>query len=58
MIVPWPGTILHYYKATEVIRWEDFDLRFQDESTKYGSFGNGITCDGFAPKEMPWLHSP
>ncbi|KAK8109564.1 monooxygenase [Apiospora kogelbergensis] len=56
--VPWPGTILHYYKATEVIRWEDFDLRFQDESTKYGSFGNGITCDGFAPKEIPWLHSP
>ncbi|KAK7963574.1 monooxygenase [Apiospora saccharicola] len=55
VIVPWPGTMLHYYRATEVVRWEDFDLRFQDESMKYGSFGNGITSEGFAPKEIPWL---
>ncbi|KAK8002351.1 hypothetical protein PG989_002070 [Apiospora arundinis] len=55
VIVPWPGTILHHYKATEVIRWEDFDLRFQNESMKYDSFGNGITSEGFAPQEIPWL---
>ncbi|KAK7990699.1 hypothetical protein PG990_014979 [Apiospora arundinis] len=57
VIVPWPGTVLHHYKATEIVRWEDFDLRFQDESMKYGSFGNGITSEGFAYKEIPWLHS-
>ncbi|KAK8040101.1 monooxygenase [Apiospora rasikravindrae] len=55
VIVPWPGTILHYYRATEVVRWEDFDLRFQDGGMKYGSFGNGITSEGFVPKGIPWL---
>ncbi|KAJ6786216.1 hypothetical protein PWT90_11112 [Aphanocladium album] len=55
VIVPWPGTTLHYYKATDIMRWEDFDLRFKDTSNKYSSFGNGITKEGFAPTTVPWL---
>ncbi|KAG5918635.1 hypothetical protein E4U53_004077 [Claviceps sorghi] len=55
VIVPWPGTMLHYYAATEMVRWEDYDLRFQDETHRYASFGNGITEAGFDPETLPWL---
>lgn len=56
VIVPWPGTILHYYAATEIVRWEDYDLRFKEDAQKFASFGNGVTLEGFAPKDLPWLH--
>ncbi|KAK0389844.1 hypothetical protein NLU13_3417 [Sarocladium strictum] len=55
VIVPWPGTILHYYAATEIVRWEDYDLEFEDETQKYASFGNGVTLEGFNPDMLPWL---
>ncbi|KLP16841.1 Uncharacterized protein LW94_10335 [Fusarium fujikuroi] len=55
VIVPWPGTILHYYSATEIVRWEDYDLKFEDDDQKFASFGNGITVEGFTPKSIPWL---
>ncbi|KAG6001588.1 hypothetical protein E4U21_004072 [Claviceps maximensis] len=55
VIVPWPGTILHYYAATEIVRWEDFELQFQNKAQKYASFGNGITEKGFTPDMLPWL---
>ncbi|CAP97906.1 Pc22g06180 [Penicillium rubens Wisconsin 54-1255] len=41
VIVPWPGTVLHYYAATEIVRWEDFDLVYENPDEKYASFGNG-----------------
>ncbi|KAF9890793.1 hypothetical protein FE257_005363 [Aspergillus nanangensis] len=53
VVVPWPGTILHYYAATEIVRWEDFDLRFEGHA--FGSFGNGVTADGFVPDSFPWV---
>ncbi|KAF5267419.1 hypothetical protein FOXYS1_1709, partial [Fusarium oxysporum] len=40
VIVPWPGTILHYYAATEIVRWEDYDLKFDEDEQKFASFGN------------------
>ncbi|KAK2469089.1 hypothetical protein H9L39_19357, partial [Fusarium oxysporum f. sp. albedinis] len=40
VIVPWPGTILHYYAATEIVRWEDYDLKFEEDDQKFASFGN------------------
>ncbi|EGU71770.1 hypothetical protein FOXB_17720, partial [Fusarium oxysporum f. sp. conglutinans Fo5176] len=55
VIVPWPGTILHYYAATEIVRWEDYDLDFDDDNQKFASFGNGITVEGFTPDSIPWL---
>ncbi|EXL63653.1 hypothetical protein FOPG_20074 [Fusarium oxysporum f. sp. conglutinans race 2 54008] len=55
VIVPWPGTILHYYAATEIVRWEDYDLKFDDNNQKFASFGNGITVEGFTPDSVPWL---
>ncbi|KAL5361448.1 hypothetical protein BJX96DRAFT_165901 [Aspergillus floccosus] len=42
VIVPWPGTVLHYYAATRI-------------GHEYESFGNGITQDGFVPDEFPWV---
>lgn len=56
VIVPWPGTILHYYAATEIVRWEDYDLRFDEDAQKFASFGNGVTVEGFNPTGLPWLH--
>ena len=58
VIVPWPGTVLHYYAATEIIRWEDFELEYEDPADKYASFGNGVTADGFFPDQFPWVISP
>ncbi|KAE8378315.1 hypothetical protein BDV26DRAFT_281225 [Aspergillus bertholletiae] len=58
IIVPWPGTTNHYYAATEIIRWEDFDLVFADPTQRYMSFGNGVTRDGFSPGSIPWLQPP
>ncbi|OQD87616.1 hypothetical protein PENANT_c005G08573 [Penicillium antarcticum] len=58
VIVPWPGTVFHYYAATEIIRWEDFDLVYQNARDKYGSFGNGVTAVGFVPDQFPWVHRP
>jgi hypothetical protein len=58
VIVPWPGTVLHYYAATEIIRWEDFDLEYEDPADKYASFGNGVTADGFVPDQFPWVIPP
>ncbi|KAG5978785.1 hypothetical protein E4U55_005950 [Claviceps digitariae] len=55
VIVPWPGTILHYYAATQIVRWEDYELRFRDAAQRYASFGNGITEEGFDPEVLPWL---
>ncbi|EXM13082.1 hypothetical protein FOTG_18446 [Fusarium oxysporum f. sp. vasinfectum 25433] len=55
VIVPWPGTILHYYAATEIVRWEDYDLKFDEDNQKFASFGNGITEEGFTPDSIPWL---
>ncbi|KAJ0129473.1 Branched-chain-amino-acid aminotransferase, cytosolic [Fusarium oxysporum f. sp. albedinis] len=55
VIVPWPGTILHYYAATEIVRWENYDLKFEQDDQKFASFGNGITEEGFTPKSIPWL---
>jgi hypothetical protein len=55
VIVPWPGTILHYYAATEIVRWEDYDLKFEEDDQKFASFGNGITVEGFTPKSIPWI---
>ncbi|RKL09120.1 hypothetical protein BFJ70_g16715 [Fusarium oxysporum] len=55
VIVPWPGTILHYYAATEIVRWEDYDLKFDEDEQKFASFGNGITVEGFTPDSIPWL---
>ncbi|KAI3565817.1 hypothetical protein IWW34DRAFT_825235 [Fusarium oxysporum f. sp. albedinis] len=55
VIVPWPGTILHYYAATEIVRWEDYDLEFDEDNQKFASFGNGITVEGFTPYSIPWL---
>ncbi|GKU10037.1 unnamed protein product [Fusarium langsethiae] len=57
VIVPWPGTILHYYAATEIVRWEDYDIRFEDDDQMFASFGNGITIDGFTPEDIPWVHA-
>ncbi|KAH8193790.1 hypothetical protein TruAng_012041 [Truncatella angustata] len=56
VIVPWPGTILHYYAATEIVRWEDYDLRFEQDGQKFASFGNGISIEGFNPSSVPWLN--
>lgn len=58
MVVPWPGTVLHYYAATEIIRREDFDLVYENPDEKYASFGNGVTVDGFVPDHFPWVHPP
>ncbi|KAJ5961998.1 hypothetical protein N7501_006939 [Penicillium viridicatum] len=58
VVVPWPGTVLHYYAATEIVRWEDFDLVYENPDEKYASFGNGVTIDGFVPNHFPWLHPP
>ena len=58
VIVPWPGTVLHYYAATEIVRWEDFDFVYQNPEDKYGSFGNGVTAVGFVPDQFPWVHRP
>ncbi|KAJ5380348.1 uncharacterized protein N7496_002776 [Penicillium cataractarum] len=58
IIVPWPGTVLHYYAATEIIRWEDFDLEYENPAEKYASFGNGVTADGFVPDRFPWVIPP
>ncbi|EWY79290.1 hypothetical protein FOYG_17540 [Fusarium oxysporum NRRL 32931] len=55
VIVPWPGTILHYYAATEIVRWEDYDLKFDEDEQAFASFGNGITVEGFTPESIPWL---
>ncbi|KAF5702837.1 monooxygenase [Fusarium globosum] len=40
VIVPWPGTMLHYYAATKIVRWEDYDMEFEDKKQKFTSFGN------------------
>ena len=58
VVVPWPGTVLHYYAATTIVRWEDFDLEYANPSDKYSSFGNGVTLDGFCPDNFPWVHPP
>lgn len=58
IIVPWPGTVLHYYAATEIIRWEDFDLEYENPAEKYASFGNGVTAEGFVPDQFPWVIPP
>lgn len=58
VIVPWPGTVLHYYAATEIVRWEDFDLEYENPAEKYASFGNGVTTDGFVPEQFPWVIPP
>ncbi|KGO78366.1 hypothetical protein PITC_068290 [Penicillium italicum] len=58
VVVPWPGTVLHYYAATEIVRWEDFDLVYENPDDKYASFGNGVTIDGFVPNHFPWVHPP
>lgn len=58
VIVPWPGTVLHYYAATTNVRWEDFDFEYEDPNDKFGSFGNGVTLDGFVPDQFPWVHRP
>lgn len=58
VIVPWPGTVLHYYAATSVVRWEDFELEHEDLTDKFASFGNGVTMDGFVPDQYPWVHPP
>jgi len=55
VIVPWPGTMLHYYAATECVRWEHFDIEFSHEDFCFTSFGNGITTEGFKPTSLPWL---
>lgn len=38
VIVPWPGTMLHYYAATKIVRWKDFGLECEDPSDKFGGF--------------------
>jgi hypothetical protein len=58
VIVPWPGTVLHYYAATEIVRWEDFKLVHENPDERYGTFGNGVTQDGFVPHQFPWVHHP
>ncbi|KAJ5205949.1 hypothetical protein N7491_003427 [Penicillium cf. griseofulvum] len=58
VVVPWPGTVLHYYAATEIVRWEDFDLVYENPDEKYASFGNGVTIDGFVPNRFPWVIPP
>ncbi|KAJ5415713.1 hypothetical protein N7465_004408 [Penicillium sp. CMV-2018d] len=58
VVVPWPGTVLHYYAATEIVRWEDFDIVYENPDEKYASFGNGVTIDGFVPNHFPWVHPP
>ncbi|PYH76314.1 monooxygenase [Aspergillus uvarum CBS 121591] len=55
VVVPWPGTN-HYYAPTEIVRWEDFDLRFEDPTQKYA--GNGVTEDGFAAEFIHWVLTP
>jgi hypothetical protein len=54
VFLPWPGTIMHYVRTTELIRWEDFDFVW-DSKNKYDSLGNGVTEEGFAPENFPWL---
>lgn len=53
--VPWPGTMLHYAETVKIVRWEDFDLTFENAKNKYASLGNGVTVNGFAPDSVPWL---
>jgi hypothetical protein len=56
--VPWPGTYLHYSQAVRIVRWEDYDLVFEDPEQKFGSFGNGISSDGIGSDNVPWLNAP
>jgi hypothetical protein len=58
VMVPWPGTVLHYYAATEIVRWEDFELEYEDATESFSSFGNGVTSDGFVPNQFPWVYPP
>ena len=55
VFIPWPGTILHYLRTTELLRWEDFDFEWEHEN-KYASLGNGVTSEGFAAEHPPWLN--
>jgi hypothetical protein len=55
VVVPWPGTYLHFIQATSFVRWEDFDLIFEDPKQKYASFGIGATREGFSPEFPPWV---
>lgn len=57
VIVPWPGTMLHYYAATKIVRWEDYDIEFEDKKQRFASFGNGITIEGFNPENIPWIYT-
>ncbi|VTT82025.1 unnamed protein product [Fusarium fujikuroi] len=51
VIVPWPGTMLHYYTATKIVRWEDYDMEFEDKKQKFASFGND-KIDDFGVEEQ------
>lgn len=49
--------MLHYYAATKIVRWEDYDIEFEDKEQKFASFGNGITIEGFNPENIPWIYT-
>jgi hypothetical protein len=45
---------MHHVRTTELIRWEDFDFVW-DSRNKYDLLGNGVTEEGYAPEDFPWL---
>lgn len=49
--------MLHYYAATKIVRWEDYDIEFEDKKQRFASFGNGITIEGFNPENIPWIYT-
>lgn len=44
----WPGSSLHYMKAIETPRWEDFEIKYE-HNNPWASLGMGWTLENRAP---------
>jgi len=50
----WPGSTLHYLKAIQHPRWEDYNYQYLDHSSRFSYFGNGKTRTEVEGEERAW----
>ena len=38
----WPGSRLHFLRAVELVRWEDYEIVYEEEGNMWAWMGNGF----------------
>ena len=50
----WPGSTLHFLEVLETTRWEDYDVKYNENVNRWSFLGNGLSSVEARKGDLSW----